>query len=144
MKVVLDANLFVSAAIEAQGNPARILNAWRNDLFDLLLSEEIIREIKDVLGRPRIRKRHRWSEEQIVRFLDALRELATMTPGRLQVEAVSDDPDDNIYLACGIEGEADYIVSGDAHLRRVALYQGIPIVSPIQFLAVLADVEPHV
>ena len=29
MRVVLHANLFVSATLESRGNPARILDAWR-------------------------------------------------------------------------------------------------------------------
>lgn len=33
--------------------------------------------------------------------------------------------------------EADYLVSGDAHLRKLRDYRGIQIVSPSEFLAVL-------
>jgi predicted nucleic acid-binding protein len=44
-----------------------------------------------------------------------------------------------MYVACAVEGEADYIVSGDRHLRKLGAYQGIPIVTPTQFLTILAD-----
>lgn len=139
MKVVLDANVFVSATIEPQGKPAQVLDAWRAGYFDLLVREDIIEEIGGVLVRPRIQKRHQWTEEEIVRFLSGLREFAILTPSELEVKVIADDPDDNMYLACAVEGEASYIVSGDHHLRKLGVYRGIPIVTPAQFLTLLAE-----
>jgi predicted nucleic acid-binding protein len=37
MRAVLDANVFVSSILSAAGKPARILDAWREDRFQLLL-----------------------------------------------------------------------------------------------------------
>ena len=138
MKIVLDANLFVSAAIEARGKPAQILDAWRNDQFVLILRDDILEEFERVLYRPRIRKRHQWTDSEINGFLDSLRDLATITKGELDVKAVIDDPGDDKYIACAVEGEADYIVSGDHHLVQLGSYRGIPIVTPAEFLAILA------
>jgi len=137
MKVVLDANLFVSATIASQGKPAQVLDAWRANRFNLVIREDIIEEIREVLCRPHIRKRHQWTKEEIDCFLAGLGELATITPGELEVKAITDDPDDNMYLACAVEGEADYIVSGDRHLLRLGTYEGIQIVTPAQFLEIL-------
>ena len=138
MKVVLDANLFVSAILSSQGNPAQILDAWRAHRFNLLIREDILEEIAEVLWRPHIRKRHGWTQAEIERFLAGLLEMAFLTPGELQVQAVPDDPDDDIYLACAIEGEADYVVSGDQHLLALGAFSGIQIVTPAQFVEVLA------
>jgi predicted nucleic acid-binding protein len=44
-----------------------------------------------------------------------------------RLNVIQADPTDNKYLACALEGEADYIVSGDRHLLDVGLYQGIKI-----------------
>lgn len=139
MKVVLDANLFVSAAIASQGKPAQVLDAWRASRFSLVIREDILGEIREVLFRPHIQKRHQWAQEQIESFLSGLRELATVTPGELEVSAVTDDPDDNMYLACALEGEADYIVSGDQHLLKLGAFEGTQIVTPAQFLEILED-----
>jgi hypothetical protein len=51
---------------------------------------------------------------------------------------IKDDPTDNHILACAREGQADLIVSGDKHLRRIKVYEGIPIIRPIDFLHTLA------
>lgn len=139
MKVVLDTNLFVSATIASQGKPAQILDAWRARRFGLVIREDILEEIREVLCRPHIRKRHQWTQEEIDCFLDGLGEMAIITPGELEVKAVADDPDDNMYLACAVEGEADYIVSGDQHLLKLGAFKGIQIITPAQFLNILED-----
>lgn len=137
MKAILDANLFVSATIASQGKPAQILDAWRARRFGLVIREDILEEIREVLCRPHIRKRHQWAQEEIDCFLAGLGELATITPGELEVKVVADDSDDNMYLACAVEGGADYIVSGDQHLLKLGAFEGIKIVTPAQFLEIL-------
>jgi hypothetical protein len=139
MMVVLDANLFVSAAIEPRGQPAQVLDAWRAGQFDVAVSDAIVAEIAEVLRRPRIRRRHRWTDERIADFVSLLREVALLSPGELSLAVVADDPDDDMYLACALEAEADYILSGDDHLRQMGSFRGIPILSARQFLAVLAE-----
>lgn len=51
---------------------------------------------------------------------------------------IAEDSSDNRYLECAIEGDAEYIVSGDHHLLRLATYQRIRILTPKDFLGVLA------
>ncbi len=137
MKAVLDANVFVSAAIASRGTPARVLDAWRAGCFSLVISAGILGEITGVLCRPSIRARHQWDQEQVVSFLAGLGELAIVVPGELQVEAIAEDPDGDIVLACALEGEADYIVSGDQHLLKLKAFQGVQTVTPAQFLEIL-------
>ena len=54
------------------------------------------------------------------------------------MEPVEDDPDDTKILACALEGEADFVVSGDHHLTDIGSFRGIPIVNPDAFLAIMA------
>jgi putative PIN family toxin of toxin-antitoxin system len=142
MKAVLDANIFVSAVLSARGSPALVLDAWRAGRFALVISPGILEEIGEVLARPRIRRRHQWPTSEIARFLDDLAELATMTPGAALSAATSADPDDDVYLACAVEGQADYVVSGDQHLLSLRTHAGIRILTAAQFLDILeADVQ---
>jgi len=61
-------------------------------------------------------------------------QVAVLTPGELAVEAVADDPADDLVLACALEGNADFIISGDKHLLNLRNYQGIKMVTPAEFL----------
>jgi predicted nucleic acid-binding protein len=55
----------------------------------------------------------------------------------MKIDAIPEDPQDNKFITAAIEGEADYIVSGDHHLRDLKNYQGISIVSPSEFLQII-------
>jgi putative PIN family toxin of toxin-antitoxin system len=53
--------------------------------------------------------------------------------------AVVRDPADNHLLDAAAEGQADYIVSGDRDLLDLGSYEGVEIVTPARFLAVLRE-----
>ena len=137
MRVVLDANIFVSAIISPRGVPAHILSAWRDEQFVLVMSRATIAEISRVLGYPKIVKYHGWSEDRVQAFADDLAHVAILTPGELSLAVVSDDPTDDRYLECAVEGNAAYLVSGDHHLLTLGSYEGISILSPRVFLEFL-------
>jgi hypothetical protein len=139
MRVVLDANVFVSSILSAAGTPARILDAWRAERFQLLISDAILDEIGRVLRYPKIVNRHLWTETEIDRFLYSLASVAIKTPGSLTLNVIIDDPSDNRYLECAVEGSADVIVSGDRDLLALHTYQGIAIVRPSAFLEHVAS-----
>lgn len=142
IRAVLDANVLVSAILVEQGAPARILKAWRDEQFHLVISAAILAEMERVLQYPRIAARHRWSREQLSFYLDDLSHLAIGTPGQLSLNIVRADPSDNRYIECALEGEAGYIVSGDDHLLAIAQYEGVAILAPRAFLEMLES-ESH-
>jgi putative PIN family toxin of toxin-antitoxin system len=139
IRVVLDANVLVSGVISPHGMPAQILDAWRDERFDLVMSEAILDEIGQVFRYPKIARRHQWSEEQLQAFLDDLARLTIRTPGALMLTVIADDPPDNRYLEWAVEGQATYIVSGDDDLQRLGEYQGIRILTLRAFLEVLRE-----
>jgi predicted nucleic acid-binding protein len=48
-----------------------------------------------------------------------------VAPGELSLAAIAEDPSDDRYLECAVEGEPGYIVSGDRHLVGLAQYEGV-------------------
>jgi putative PIN family toxin of toxin-antitoxin system len=139
MKAVLDVGQFVSATINAHGHPAQILAAWRAGRFELVTSPGILADLRRVLRYPRLRKRHRWTDEEIELFVDSIALAAMLTPGDLEVDAVAEDPTDNKVLACAVEGQADYVVASDDHLLKLGRFSSIPILLPRRFLEVLQE-----
>ena len=137
MKVVLDTNVFVSALIVKVGKPAQILRLIGT--YELLTTEEILAELKRVLGYNRIRKRYRISDSDSTAYIQRLREVSTILQLKTKVETIRVDPDDNKFLALAKEAEVDYIVSGDPHLKDLSEFEGIPILAPAQFLELLED-----
>lgn len=134
IRAVLDANVFVSGILSEEGIPGKILRAWRDERFHLVTSEAILQEIGRVLRYPKISRRHGWPEKEVARFIEDVRHLAVLTPGELTLSIVAEDPSDNRYLECALEGDAEYIVSGDRHLLELEYFRGIEILTPSMFL----------
>jgi uncharacterized protein len=137
IRAVLDANVIVSAVLTTTGVPAQILDAWRTEDFALLVSSPILEEVARVLEYPRIARLHRWTRAKIRAFVAELAYLGIMTPGKVTLNVIRDDPADNRYLECAVEGAADYLVSGDRDLLDLQEHGGIRIVSPKAVFEVL-------
>ena len=137
IRVVLDANQFVSALLKPNSNSGQILSLISKDKISLLASDEIIAEITAVLLYPRIMKRIGKSHEYLKAFMERIWSVAIITEGKIQVAIINDDPSDNKYLACAIEGKADFIISGDRHLKDLRAFKGIKIVDPASFLEII-------
>ena len=143
IRAVLDANVFVTAVLTPSGPSAAVLDAWRAERFELLVSPPILEEIARVLAYPKIAGRHRWSNQRIMAFIGDLGDLAIVTAGMLRLSVIHEDPDDDRYVECAVEGRAEYIVSGDKHLLTLGSYGDVEIVSPRAFLPVLAPARPR-
>lgn len=76
----------------------------------------------------------------MLRLVATLRRIGFLTAGDLTLDVITDDPSDNRYLECTVEGRADYVVSGDEHLLKLREYERIRIVRPAEFLRALRGV----
>jgi putative PIN family toxin of toxin-antitoxin system len=139
IRAVLDTNVLISGLIVAQGPPCQILDAWLESLFTLVTSLYLVEELVHVLSYPRITERLRLDESELAAVLDALLSRAEVTSGRFRMPGVTRDPKDDSVVACAKEGEADYIVSGDQDLLVLGEYEGIQVVTPRQFVEILAS-----
>jgi putative PIN family toxin of toxin-antitoxin system len=145
VRVVADANVVVSGVIAPLGPPAAILRAWRADVFELVVSDDILAEYERVLRYPRIRRRHGLADDEITALVDGFRRFATVVEVTERLSIVADDPADDRYLECARAGGAAFIVSGDRHLLDLREHAGIRVLSPRAFLALLdelADAQP--
>ena len=139
MRVVLDANVFVSAALKPNSKQARIIDLVKAGRVILLLSQDILDELRKVFRYPKIRKELLISVREIDEALSEIARVAILTPGKMKIRAIQADPADNRYLECALEGQADFIISGDRHLTDVDGYQGLKIVDPATFLVFMTE-----
>lgn len=137
MRVVLDANIYISALISSQGNPASIVNRWLAGEFDVLLSQPIVDEILRVTGYRRLQSKYKEIRENRLEFVDLISEQGIWTKPTKLLNVVVADESDNRYLECAIAGGATYVVTGDEHLLDIGNYQGISIITPAAFATLL-------
>jgi len=137
MRVVLDANVFVSALISAKGAPAKLIACWQDERFDVVVSPAILQELDRTLHYPRLGERYHLREQDIQRFLRLLRRQAIEVVRSKELVVIKRDPADNRYLECAIAGSASVIVTGDQHLLDLGEYEGVQILTPAGVLALL-------
>ena len=137
LKVVLDANVFVGAVLKPHSDLAKIFELVREDKIKLILSEDILLEIRTVLLYPKIRKRHRRTQKEIDEFLNKVSQASILVQGRIEPDEIREDPADNKYLSAALEAKADFIVSGDHHLKDLKVFEGIRILDPSAFLVLV-------
>lgn len=134
MKVVFDTNLYVSSLISPNSVPASLIRLWKDDVFELVISQPTIAELRSVLGYEHLRQLNRITDEDVDRFIHLLEQHAAVIDGAVDVAgAIPDDPDDEAILACAVEGGALLIISGDKHLLDLKEYAHISIISARQF-----------
>ena len=131
MKITLDTNVLVSAFISKKGNPAKILNLIADiDGIQLILSEEILDEFKDVLSRKKIKEVFGWKQKDIDDIVKTVRDAAVIVKVKSDFKTVNEDSNDDMVLNTAYDGKCDYIVSGDKHLKNLKIFKGIKILPP--------------
>lgn len=138
VKAVLDSNVIVSALLVSQGKPAQIIGYARSGVFRCVLSNEILQEVRRIVHRKHIQKKYNLPEEKIEELLGALQEISMWVTIQAVENIITNDPPDNLVLACAIEGNADYLVSGNLHFLNLRKHRNVKMVSPAEFLDILA------
>ena len=135
IRAVVDTNVYVSALVFG-GVPAAALQLAELGTFQLVASEEIREELVATLT-----GKFGWSAD---RADSACRELWQdvhwVTPSQ-EVRA-SRDPDDDHILACALESQSAFVITGDQDLLALHPFQGMSIVTPVVFLRLFRRQPP--
>jgi len=107
LRLVVDTNVVVSAALQPLGNPARALFLALNQ-HQTFVSREILDEYQDVL----FRKKLKVTRQEAGGILDFVREHTQLVRPLFHIYACK-DPDDDKFLECAIAASADYIITGN-------------------------------
>lgn len=133
-RAVLDSNVIVSG-LGWSGTPARILASVLSGELTLVTSSPLLAELRRVLAYPKLAKVIPEGE----RLVDLV-EMSSLVVEPTSVFGAAKDDSDNRVLEAAVDGAADYIVSGDEHLLILGRFQGIPILTPSEFVtSVLRD-----
>ena len=124
-RLVLDTNVLVSSLLFT-GPSNHLPLLWQSGVINLLASAAIIQEYARVLAYPKFEL----TEAEVSEILNEDL-LPFITPVRVNKvpDVIKEDPFDNQFLACAVEGQAQAIVSGDHHLLNLASYQDTPVIT---------------
>ena len=130
MRFVFDTNVVVSALLLTGSIPRQAFDKALNQ-GTILISVPVILELADVLSRKKLNKYLR--EDERMRFLVGLLKETELIDTVAPI-AICRDPKDDKFLELAVDGNADYIVTGDADLLVLHPFRGIQILTPRDFL----------
>lgn len=132
LKFVIDTNIIISAFLFKNSNPRKALELAKNHHL-ILLSSNVIQEIKTVIKRPKFDRYISLTARE--EFLDTLiRSSLTIDPDEIITECR--DPKDNKYLELAVAGKAECIITGDQDLLILNPFREIPIMTVQEFLTI--------
>lgn len=136
--VVFDTNVFVSGLV-FDGKPERCIELALDDTVDLVISTDVLHELVVVLDYDHLpvtgTERHEYT--------DIVVEASRFVEPTVERSVVAADPDDDVFVECAVEADADFIVSGDDHLLDLDSYRGTRIVNADTFLSVIEEELPE-
>lgn len=137
MVVVFDANVLIAGLPATRGTLLQLVDHWRAGHVHLVVSTHLLAEVT------RAWTKSYWSArmppEQREELLDLLQEEAERISITVPVHGVATHPEDDLILATAVSAQAAYLVTGDKQLLKLEEFQGVAIMSPEAFLAILEE-----
>jgi len=129
MRVVVDTNVFISAALKDRSPPGTAVHmaAERHVLLKSTVTEQ---ELFITLARPRLAP---LIPAEFRDWLDEVMAAAELVEITERITACR-DPRDDKFLELAVAGNAELIVTGDADLLALHPFRGVAIVTPAAFV----------
>jgi putative PIN family toxin of toxin-antitoxin system len=129
MRIVIDSNVFVSSFFWG-GHPREVFERIINGLDELYITDEIIEEILSVMNSGKFDT----NNNEIEDYIKIIKKYSERIISSSVPESISRDKDDNKILQCGLDGNVDFIVTGDKDLLVLREYKTIKIINPKDYL----------
>ena len=129
VRIIIDTNLWISFLITKDF--AKLDEIIFSQKGILIFSKELLDEFIEVARRPKFRRF--FSSSDIEELLETIDEFAVFIKVQTKIE-VCRDPKDNFLLSLAIDGEADFLLTGDNDLLDLTKFGNTSIINISNFL----------
>ncbi|WP_445176516.1 putative toxin-antitoxin system toxin component, PIN family [Microcoleus sp.] len=134
MRVVIDTNILVSAAIAGR-KPASVITWVINQPdYEWVVSEEILAEYQEVLSRRKLKL----TEVQKERWLNLIQGSTTLIDVSIEIDFPRDQKDAK-FIACALSANADFLITGDRDFTEVQSLENTLIISVSMFAELIMN-----
>ena len=151
MPVVFDTNVLASIAVTPQGSKLSLLaQYWQEEVLKVYVSEPIITELARTLSTvPYFYER--LTTEKINAYLKSVRDgtfpqeiTSVIDHEKVKRESQRDiNIEDDFIIATAVDAKAKYLVTGDKALASLWRYEGVLLLNPSDFVAMLDRLYPY-
>ena len=132
-RVVLDTNIVISGLLWS-GTPHEVMKRAFERKFMPFATEAMLDELSEVLAREKFKTRLTSRNQSVADMVSQYAKTVQIVDAESLETQVSEDADDDVFIACAIKAKANYIVSGDPHLLKLKHYETISIIDARSFL----------
>jgi putative PIN family toxin of toxin-antitoxin system len=137
LRVVIDTNVVFEGLTKQGGASGLIINAWLAELIVVCVSNTLAYEYNDVLSRKLAPER--WI--LLKPLLDELLKVAEYTSIYFSWRPTSPDPGDDLAIDCAMNAGAIVVTSNIKDFRSARESLGLRVMTPVEFVSVLATGE---
>ncbi|HCN37622.1 MAG TPA: putative toxin-antitoxin system toxin component, PIN family [Bacteroidetes bacterium] len=127
--IVIDTNIWISFLITNRYK--KLENLLIENEIIILFSEELLLEFSEVINRPKFKKY--FSEIDVEELLNSLGNYIKFIEVNSKV-SICRDPKDNFLLSLSLDGNADYLITGDKDLLEIKKISDTKIITISEFL----------
>jgi len=133
MRVVIDTNVLISALLwKKKLTPLyHLINQYK---ITLCFSKATLSELIKVACYPHITAKAKQEKIDLIKIIKRLASKSILSQPAKIPDLIKVDRFDNYFLACAQSCGASFIISGNKHLLKLKEFQGIPIITPKEFL----------
>ncbi|MEG4516657.1 MULTISPECIES: putative toxin-antitoxin system toxin component, PIN family [unclassified Microcoleus] len=134
MRVVIDTNILVSAALAGR-KPASVITWVINQPdYEWVVSEEILAEYQEVLSRRKLKL----TDVQKERWLNLIQGSTQLIDVSIEIDFPRDQKDAK-FIACALSANADFLITGDRDFTEVQSLENTLIISVSLFAELIMN-----
>ena len=126
LKAVIDTNILIDAMNDDFSYTWKIVDLVLQGKVHAVASNKILRENRLIIERNIVKESDRQRLEKFMAQVEVV-------PVHKKIKIIKDDPQDDKFIECVDETQADYIISSDAHLLHLEQYKNTKILHPKDF-----------
>ena len=127
--VVIDTNVLISSIFWQRGSSHKIVELAIEQKINNFTSPNMLEELVKVL-----KVDFEQPEEFIQRQLKLVADYSKVTTPKINVQAIKDDPKDDMVVECALSCTAQFIITWDNHLLKLKQFKDIKIATPKEFI----------
>jgi putative PIN family toxin of toxin-antitoxin system len=130
LQAVVDADCLIAGTLAKSGAASRLLDQWRDGVFEIIACPQLLGEVRKALLDPRISGRYDITPDEVDELCRRIEEESIWLPDPIDPpRVVLADSGDDYLIQLAKDGGADILVTRDHHFDGIVV-RGLEIVPP--------------